>query len=116
MRNSGAGLLIAAVLLTFAWPAHADAQTAVPVKHDSIWDGILIGAAVGTAVGMVLAPPAFCGRNDSECSAIVRVAIGLPAIGIGIGVGALADGLHHQRGPGPVPFRSAQSLNLTLRF
>ena len=110
-------LLMAAILtIALAVPVGVSAQTTTPQKHDSVWDGILIGAVVGTAVGMFVMPPAFCGRNDSECSAIVRVAIGLPSIGVGIGVGALADHLHHQRGIGPTPFGSAKSLNMTLRF
>jgi hypothetical protein len=60
---------------------------------DRLWNGMLIGAGVGAFVGMVLAPPAFCGRNDSECATIVRVAIGLPSIAGGIGAGALVDWL-----------------------
>jgi hypothetical protein len=56
---------------------------------------MLIGAAVGVVVGFVIAPPAFCGRNDGECAAIVKVAIGLPSVAAGIGVGALVDKLHH---------------------
>jgi hypothetical protein len=110
--------LLVATLLAFALalPGSAAAQTAVQTKHDRRWDGMLIGAGVGALVGLVLAPPALCSRNDPECTAIVRVVIGLSAIGVGIGVGALADGLHHQRGVAPVPFRSANSLNLNFRF
>jgi hypothetical protein len=111
--------LVVAALLAFAlaWPGSAAAQTTAKTKHDRLWDGILIGAGVGALVGLGLAPRAFCSRNDPECTAVVRVAIGLPAIGVGIGVGALADGLHHeQRGFGPVPFRSANSMNLKFRF
>jgi hypothetical protein len=111
-------ILLAVTILTIALgvPSGASAQTTSTQKHDSLWDGVLIGAVVGTAVGMFVMPPAFCGRNDSECSAIVRVVIGLPSIGVGIGVGALADHLHHQRGMGPAPFESAKSLNMTFRF
>ena len=117
MRKSGIYLAVATVLmLALASPGEAGAQTPATTKHDSIWDGILIGAAVGVVVGMVAAPPAFCGRNDPECDAIVRAVIGLPSIGVGIGVGALVDGLHHQRAPGFVPFRSAKSVNLSFRF
>ena len=111
-------ILLTVTILTIALgvPSGASAQTTNTQQHDSVWDGILIGAVVGTAVGMFVMPPAFCGRNDSECSAIVRVAIGLPSIGVGIGIGALADHLHHQRGIGPAPFGSAKSLNMTFRF
>ena len=111
-------MLLATTILAIAlaFPAGASAQTTNAQKHDSVLDGILIGAVVGTVVGMFVMPPAFCGRNDSECAAIVRVAIGLPSIGVGIGIGALADHLHQQRGIGPAPFGSAKSLNMTLRF
>ena len=109
-------LIVAVLIAALAVPAGASAQTTGSQKHDSVWDGILIGAVVGTAVGMFVMPPAFCGTNDSECAAIVRVAIGLPSIGVGIGIGALADSLHHQRGMSPAPFGSARSLNMTFRF
>ena len=111
--------LVVAALLTFALalPGSAAAQTTAKTKHDRIWDGMLIGAGVGALVGFGLAPKAFCSRNDPECTAVVLLAIGLPSVGVGIGVGALVDGLHHQqRGFGPVPFRSAHSLNLNFRF
>jgi hypothetical protein len=61
--------------------------------RDSLWSGMLIGAGVGAAVGMLIAPPAMCPGNDTECATIVRVVIGLPAIVGGLGVGALVDGL-----------------------
>jgi hypothetical protein len=68
-------------------------------SRDSLWNGMLIGAGIGAAVGMLIAPPAFCGGlHDSECAAIVRVAIGLPAIAGGLGAGALIDGLQSRRG------------------
>jgi hypothetical protein len=94
------GLLL--LLVTLAWPNLAHAQGTQTRERDSLWNGILIGAGVGAAVGMLIAPPAFCGNNDSECAAIVRVAIGLPAIAGGVGIGALVDGL--QSGP-PSPQR-----------
>ena len=65
--------------------------------HDTLWNGVLIGAGVGAAVGMLIAPQAFCGGHDTECSTIVRVAIGLPAIAGGIGIGALVDVLMSRR-------------------
>ena len=66
-------------------------------QRDRLWNGMLIGAGVGVAVGMLIAPQGFCGSNDSECAAIVRVAIGLPAIAGGIGIGALVDHLNSDR-------------------
>lgn len=61
---------------------------------DPLWNGMLIGAGIGAAVGMLAAPYFFCGGHDSECAAIVRVALGLPSIAGGLGVGALVDGLN----------------------
>ena len=63
-------------------------------QRDSLVNGMLIGAGIGAVVGMLVAPPAFCGANDSECATIVRVAIGLPSIAGGLGVGALVDALN----------------------
>jgi hypothetical protein len=93
-------------------------QSSVPVSRpmlfqrdpsndrDSLWNGMLIGAGIGAAVGMLIAPPAFCGgQHDTECATIVRAAIGLPAIAGGIGLGALIDGLQSRRGN---PVRSVQ--------
>jgi hypothetical protein len=58
-------------------------------------------SAVGAALGMLIAPRAFCGGgDDTECATIVRVAVGLPAIAGGIGVGALVDGLMSRRDAG----------------
>jgi len=95
--------------------SNVNLQSAQAGRGDPLWNGIAIGAGVGALVGMVLAPPAFCGRNDGECAAIVRVAIGLPAIGAGIGVGALVDGLMKTRSPAQ-PFAGAPSARISLRF
>jgi hypothetical protein len=84
--------------------------------RDSLWNGILIGAAVGAVVGMFIAPQAYCGAHDTECATIVRVALGLPAIGAGIGVGALVDGLHKSRAFSPVPFANAPSVRFRVTF
>jgi hypothetical protein len=118
MKKMSVKVVVAALLaFALALPGSAAAQTTAKTKHDRLWDGMLIGAGVGALVGFGLAPRAFCRRNDPECTAAVNLAIGLPAIGVGIGLGALADGLHHQqRGFGPAPFRSANSLNLNFRF
>ena len=64
---------------------------------DPVWEGLLIGGALGAVGGMVLAPPLFCGRNDQECTVIVRVAVGLPIMAGGFVAGALIDKFH-QRG------------------
>jgi hypothetical protein len=116
-NKSNARLLAAAILtLTLAIPGNAAAQATAKTKRDPLWEGMLIGAGVGVLVGMVVAPRAICDLPDPECDAIVKVVIGLPAIGVGIGLGALADSLHHQSGIGPKPFQSARSLNLNFRF
>ena len=65
-------------------------------KRDSLANGMLIGAGIGAVVGMLVVPQVMCGSNDSECSTIVRAAIGLPVIAGGLGIGALVDGLHRQ--------------------
>jgi hypothetical protein len=112
------------MLVTLAWPAHAHAQSK---SGDRLWNGMLIGAGVGASVGMLIAPPAFCGTNDSECATIVRVAIGLPAIAGGVGIGALVDGLHKRdsaaavppsprRGPGATGRPRLSGVQMTVRF
>jgi hypothetical protein len=109
------GLLIITTL-TNAAPAIAETRQAPGFhnqqspKRDTIWNGILIGAGIGAVAGMLVAPPAFCGSNDSECAAIVRVAIGLPAIAGGIGIGALVDGLQSRRGT------AVSGAQITWRF
>jgi hypothetical protein len=115
VKSATALMVVATLLLALGVPGDAAAQTVVK-KKDPLWNGILIGAAVGGAVGFAVAPRVFCDLPDSECEAIVKVVIGLPAIGIGIGVGALADSLHHQRAIGAVPSKLPRSLNLTFRF
>ena len=93
------------MLVTLAWPAQAHAQSK---RGDKLWNGMLIGAGIGAAVGMLVAPPAFCGNNDSECTTIVRVVIGLPAIAGGVGIGALVDGLNKRETV--VPFSSGRPM------
>jgi hypothetical protein len=71
-------------------------------KGDSVIEGVLIGGAVAAVGGMIVAPYALCGSNDSECSVIVRVAVGLPILAGGLIVGGLVDKFHVQ---GPVVWR-----------
>ncbi len=66
-------------------------QATRSAERDSLWNGMLIGGAAGALYGMAIAPRQFCGSNDPECAAIVRVAIGLPSIAGGVGLGALVD-------------------------
>jgi hypothetical protein len=113
-------LCLLLLLMTLTWPTLAHAQGNQTRHRDSLWNGILIGAGVGAAVGMLIAPPAFCGNNDSECATIVRVAIGLPAIAGGVGIGALVDGLQSgapspQRGIGATRPRIS-GVQMSVRF
>ena len=103
MRSRSVLMLLLGTLLANVATLQAEtkplllSQTTQSQKGDSVWTGILIGAGIGAVAGMLVAPPAFCGSHDSECAAIVRVAIGLPAIAGGIGIGALVDRLHPRR-------------------
>ena len=108
-------------VITLAVPDAAQAQTRQGSNRDRLWNGILIGAGVGAAVGMLVAPQAFCGSHDSECAVIVRAAIGIPAIAGGIGIGALVDGL--TRRDATVPFGGSRAvkprlagLQMSVRF
>jgi hypothetical protein len=103
MRNQGLFRLCLLLLVAIlAIPNLAHAQPSQKNGRDTLWNGMLIGAGVGAAVGMLVAPQAFCGSNDSECAVIVRTVIGLPAIAGGIGIGALVDGLVSRDGAVPV--------------
>ena len=102
MRNRSVSRLSVLVLLvTLAIPDFANAQASDREDHDKLWNGMLIGEGIGAAVGMIVAPPAFCGGNDTECAAIVRATIGLASIAAGIGIGALVDGLHYRDATAP---------------
>ena len=65
-------------------------------RRDGLWNGLLIGAAAGIGTAVV-ANRALCGGNDSECSAIVFAAIGMPAIAAGTTIGGVADALVKKR-------------------
>jgi hypothetical protein len=50
------------------WAEHAASQSARAVReHDSILNGLLIGAGAGAASGFLIAPHQFCDVPDSEC-------------------------------------------------
>ena len=117
--NLGRALLGAVAALALVVPANAGAQQITqspPEQRDGLWNGVLIGAAVGAVIGMAVAPPAFCGRNDSECATIVRVAIGLPSIGAGIAVGVIVDALHQDRSAGVVSSGRRTGAIFRVRF
>jgi hypothetical protein len=61
-------------------------------------DGVLIGTAIGAVGGFVVAPYLFCGHrfDDTECTTIVRLAIGVPVAIGGAVTGGLIDHFHDQ--------------------
>jgi hypothetical protein len=62
-------------------------------RSDSIWEGLLIGAAIGGAGGYVWARN-ICGSDDTECFVITAPVGILGGAGIGALIGAVADKLH----------------------
>ena len=67
-------------------------------RPESAWNGVLIGAAVGAASGLV-AMSASCGSNDSECAAIAGLAFIPTFTGGGAALGAILDKLHSKYDP-----------------
>ena len=67
---------------------------------DSIANGLAIGGVLGAVGGFIVAPYLFCGNgfDDTECTTIVRVVIGLPILAGGLVAGGLID-KYHVRGP-----------------
>jgi len=75
-------------------PALAQAQpNGTRERRDSVWNGALIGGAIGAGGGYLWARNS-CGTDDSECFAIAGPVGILGGIGIGLAVGAVADALH----------------------
>jgi hypothetical protein len=67
-----------------------------PHRKDSLWNGVIIGAAVGAMVGSF---GSFAISDCSECSGFnVPLTFGVVGAGIGIGIGAGLDALHSKRG------------------
>ena len=62
-------------------------------RRDSVWNGLLIGAGIGTGGGYLWARD-ICGASDTECFAIAAPVGILGGAGIGAAVGALLDALH----------------------
>jgi hypothetical protein len=61
-------------------------------RRDSVWNGALIGAAIGAASGFVWSREE-CGWNDDEC-AVYTGLVGIPVgTAIGAAAGAIADAL-----------------------
>jgi hypothetical protein len=88
-------LVLTALLVFAATPVDAQSSSSAP-RSDSLWNGLLIGAVAGGLGGFVFAPRMICGSNDTECSTIVKVAIGLPAFAGGIVTGGLIDKFNNQ--------------------
>jgi hypothetical protein len=122
MRNRSVfRICVLLLVVTMALPNLALAQANPRANGDTLWNGILIGAGIGAAVGMLIAPPAFCGGgHDTECATIVRATIGLGSIAGGIGIGALVDGLTSRSAS--IPFRNhsprprVSGLQMSVRF
>jgi hypothetical protein len=121
-------LILAALLISAATPAAAQSSSSAP-RSDSLWNGLLIGAVAGGLGGFVFAPHMLCGSNDTECSTIVKVAIGLPAFAGGIITGGLIDKFNNQGHSvwtsgsglkevtlGPVMGPGASGVRVGLRF
>ena len=63
-------------------------------RSDSIWEGLLIGAAVGGVGGYIWARQICGGTDDTECF-IISAPVGIAGgVGIGALVGAVVDKLH----------------------
>ena len=61
-------------------------------RHDSVWNGALVGAGVGAAGGYLWASN-LCGSDDAECFSVAGPVGILSGAGIGAAVGALLDAL-----------------------
>jgi hypothetical protein len=68
-------------------------QPSSPARSDTVWEGVLIGAAIGGVGGYVWARN-ICGSNDTECFVITAPVGVLGGGGIGALIGAVADKLH----------------------
>lgn len=88
-------------------PANREAWTARPRFRagDPVIEGVLIGGAIAAVGGMIVAPYMLCGGfDDSECTVIVRLAVGLPVIAGGMVAGGLIDKFHVR---GPIVWKNA---------
>lgn len=90
---------IAALALMLLVAAPASAQPASRPR-DTVWEGVLIGGAIAAVGGFIVAPYLLCGHgfDDTECTVIVRAAVGLPMLAGGLILGGLIDKFH-DRGP-----------------
>ena len=123
MRNRSVFRLSALLLvITLAVPNLALARTNQNDDRDRLWNGMLIGAGIGAAVGMLIAPPALCGGgHDTECAMIVRATLGFGSIAAGVGIGALVDGLQSRDASmrlanGRVVKPRLSGVQMTVRF
>jgi len=59
-------------------------------------DGVLIGTAIGAVGGFIVAPYLLCGHgfDDTECTLIVRLVVGVPVTIGGAVTGGLIDHFH----------------------
>jgi hypothetical protein len=83
-------------------PVNQTAQEGTPLRgpggpgerRDSVWNGALIGAAIGGVGGYVWARNICGGTGDTECFVISAPVGILGGIGIGAAIGAVADAVH----------------------
>lgn len=123
MRHRSVLRLCALLLvIMLAAPTLARAQINQSDDHDRLWNGMLIGAGIGAAIGMLVAPPALCGGgHDTECAMIVRATLGFGSIAAGVGIGALVDGLQSRDASmrfvhGRVVKPRLSGVQMTVRF
>lgn len=111
-------------------PPSANTPAARFAGSDSVANGLAIGGALGAVGGFIVAPYLFCGNgfDDTECTTIVRVVIGVPILAGGLLAGGLID-KYHVRGPviwkdargkavarvGTFP-QGGQGLQMVMRF
>src|SRR6185436_4093586 len=68
-----------------------------PHRKDSLWNGVILGAAVGAMLGSF---SSLAVTDCSECAGFnVPLTFGVIGAGVGIGIGAGLDALHNNRGP-----------------
>ena len=67
-----------------------------PQPKDSLWNGVILGAAVGAMVGSF---SSLAITDCSECAGFnVPLTFGVIGAGVGIGIGAGLDALHSKSG------------------
>jgi hypothetical protein len=95
-----------------------------PHRKDSLWNGVIFGAAVGAMLGSF---SSLAVTDCSECAGFnVPLTFGVIGAGVGIGIGAGLDALHSKRGASlqrhprvrlsPLVAKEKQGLMAWVRF